>query len=203
MATEGRRQERRRRRVDERSTPRRSRAPTGRRSPSRSAPAEQELDASAADAGRRRCATRESTTSRLVGRRRCRADAARHRRFVYAAYFAGAIGIAFLAVEGRRLRLGDASPSGSRRSASRATRSSCRVPPLLGALAAVLLLGPHARAAARRGGRDRAVEGHLADAARRSRTRTFVVIVDDRRVDRLLRADGPLLGFRHQSRVRD
>ena len=59
------------------------------------------------------------------------------RRFVYAAYFAGAIAIAFLMSKVLDFAWFKPADAGSPGSASRATRSSCRVSALIGAGAAV------------------------------------------------------------------
>ncbi len=59
------------------------------------------------------------------------------RRFVYAAYFAGAIAHRVHLVEGRSISPGSSCRTTSRRSASRATRSSCRSSALIGAGAAL------------------------------------------------------------------
>ena len=91
--------------------------------------------------------------------------------------------------------------AGSPSSASRATRSSCRSRRSSARGVAFYYWYRTRDARARRGGRERAVEGHLADRDRghephRRRHR------DDRRLDGVLRADGPLLGLRHQPGLR-
>ena len=116
----------------------------------------------------------------------------------------------------RTSRAGLASPSSCRRSSTRLARlrsgsrsSASRddeivMPPRRGHRRArrPLLLPRRAHPAARGRGRQRAVEGDWPTRTRSS-TATFVVIVDHPRVHRVLRADGSVLGLRHQPGLRD
>ena len=135
---------------------------------------------------------RESTTWRTVGARR-RPPQLGTQRFVYAAYFAGAIGIAFLMSKVARLRVAQAPElEAARRRAPRRDRDAA--------------LGAHRRAA-----RPSTTGTGRARASWRKRSRREMSKVtwptadrgdqrhvrrhrDDHRLDRVLRADGQVLG---------
>ena len=148
--------------------------------------AQDELDAE--EAGKADDAAREAAASPMqLG----------YMRFVYAAYMAGAMLVALPRREDRPRRAGTASVSGSRSSASRATRSSTSSPVVVGVVRRALLLAQARVAPVRERGRRGALEGHLAE------PQGSHELDDGRSVlhavrDRLLRAHGSVLEVRHR-----